>query len=393
MITCRDLLELDPFRMINLVAGHKGLDRPVSWVYTKQTENIKPWVKGNEFLMISGYRYNFDKQNLLDTIQEAEDSNISGILVEGAINFKHLPSEALDLANELNMPLFFTSSACSFIDISQSIIRLIMKGFYIEETNANILIQLLDADTLTKEKLDTIHKSSGIDNNAVFDYAFFRILGDSAEDEGEISRGLNNMEVAVHKVLTQHNLRDFHVLRRNSIQYLLYGNDEEELKQVTESVRKTGQLMQNYCSKRCILSFSSIFDDLSYVPQGFSNALFTNILMEKNLIIDNVDSFEDTGSYSFIESVNDKNVLMEFRDRYLFEIYQDRDLDLVGTLNAYFRNNGNMLKTSESLYIHRNTLKYRLNKVKKITGLDIDDFNVRRDFQNALMILDVFPYE
>ena len=160
MITCRDLLDLDPFRMINLVAGHNGLDRPVSWVYTKQTDDITPWVKGNEFLMVSGYRYKFEKDNLLNTILEADKNNLSGILVEGAVNFKRLPEEAIELANELDMPLFFISSACSFIDISQSIIKLIMKASYVDENNSNLLVQLLDADHLSKERLDLIYKSS-----------------------------------------------------------------------------------------------------------------------------------------------------------------------------------------------------------------------------------------
>ena len=393
MITCRDLLDLDPFRMINLVAGHNGLDRPVSWVYTKQTDDITPWVKGNEFLMVSGYRYKFEKDNLLNTIREADRNNLSGILVEGAVNFKRLPEEAIELANELDMPLFFISSACSFIDISQSIIKLIMKASYVDENNSNLLIQLLDADHLSKERLDLIYKSSGIEEGDVFCYAIFRILGNKSHDEGEVSRGLNNMEVAVHKTLVHHNLRDFHIMRRNSVQYLLYAKDLQELHVITEGLRKVATAVENYCSNRCILSFSADFNTIDYVPQSFSNALFTNVLMEKNLVEKGIDSFEDTGSYSFIERVNNKKVLMEFRDRYLLKIYQEKDLDLIGTLNAYFKNNGNMLKTSEMLYIHRNTLKYRLDKIKKITGMDIEIFSVRRDFQNALMILDVFPYE
>ena len=38
------------------------------------------------------------------------------------------------------------------------------------------------------------------------------------------------------------------------------------------------------------------------------------------------------------------------------------------TLNSYIRNDGNILKTSEELFIHRNTVKYRLEKIQKITG-------------------------
>lgn len=51
------------------------------------------------------------------------------------------------------------------------------------------------------------------------------------------------------------------------------------------------------------------------------------------------------------------------------------DDELISTLNAFFRNSLNLSETSRDLYIHRNTLVYRLDKIHKLTGFDPKQFN------------------
>lgn len=50
------------------------------------------------------------------------------------------------------------------------------------------------------------------------------------------------------------------------------------------------------------------------------------------------------------------------------------DAELVKTCFCLFENSLNVSKTAEALYMHRNTLIYRINKVKTLTGLDVTDF-------------------
>lgn len=56
-------------------------------------------------------------------------------------------------------------------------------------------------------------------------------------------------------------------------------------------------------------------------------------------------------------------------------IFDSVDYDLLLTIKEYISNDLNVLKTSKSLYLHRNTLNYRINKFINITSLDIRDFN------------------
>ena len=60
--------------------------------------------------------------------------------------------------------------------------------------------------------------------------------------------------------------------------------------------------------------------------------------------------------------------------------------ELLRTLEAYFENNGNLSQAAEALYIHRNTLIYRMERIAEISGLDLDNTETRLAVQLALRI-------
>ena len=56
------------------------------------------------------------------------------------------------------------------------------------------------------------------------------------------------------------------------------------------------------------------------------------------------------------------------------------DEETLFTIQKFFENNLNVSETSRKLFVHRNTLVYRLEKIKKLTGLDL------REFDNAIVL-------
>ena len=62
------------------------------------------------------------------------------------------------------------------------------------------------------------------------------------------------------------------------------------------------------------------------------------------------------------------------------------DEETLTTVNKFFENNLNVSETSRQLYIHRNTLVYRLDKLQKMTGLDLRNFDDAIIFKIMLMV-------
>ena len=62
------------------------------------------------------------------------------------------------------------------------------------------------------------------------------------------------------------------------------------------------------------------------------------------------------------------------------------DQEIIFTIQKFFENNLNVSETSRQLYVHRNTLVYRLDKIQKITGLDLRVFDHAIIFKVAMMV-------
>lgn len=62
------------------------------------------------------------------------------------------------------------------------------------------------------------------------------------------------------------------------------------------------------------------------------------------------------------------------------------DEETLFTINKFFENNLNVSETARKLFVHRNTLVYRLEKIKKLTGLDLREFDDAITFKVALMV-------
>ena len=70
----------------------------------------------------------------------------------------------------------------------------------------------------------------------------------------------------------------------------------------------------------------------------------------------------------------------------------DFDEETLQTINKFFENSLNVSETSRQLYIHRNTLVYRLDKLQKTTGLDLRVFEDAITFKIALMVVKYMKY-
>ena len=78
-------------------------------------------------------------------------------------------------------------------------------------------------------------------------------------------------------------------------------------------------------------------------------------------------------------------------DMFLREVFKKNPIDSLDqetlfTINKFFENNLNVSETARKLFVHRNTLVYRLEKIKKLTGLDLREFDDAITFKVALMV-------
>jgi DNA-binding PucR family transcriptional regulator len=95
------------------------------------------------------------------------------------------------------------------------------------------------------------------------------------------------------------------------------------------------------------------------------------------------------GLYRLLLGLHDQAEVRRFYNETLGRLVdydREHNTDLVDTLRAFFEQNANASETARKLFVHRNTLNYRLRRIAEIVGLDLDNADTRLALQVALRI-------
>ena len=116
---------------------------------------------------------------------------------------------------------------------------------------------------------------------------------------------------------------------------------------------------------------------------------------EAQVAIDVGKVFDDSKSIIHYENLGLGRIIYQLPttlcEMFLSEVFKKNpieslDQETLFTINKFFENNLNVSETSRKLFVHRNTLVYRLEKIKKLTGLDLREFDHAIIFKVALMV-------
>lgn len=154
---------------------------------------------------------------------------------------------------------------------------------------------------------------------------------------------------------------------------------EKIARQITDTV--TSEAMVNIR-----LGIGTVATNIRDIAKCYKEA---RIALEVGKVFDgekNIINYENLGIARLIYQL--PTTLCEL---FLSEIFKKESIDSLDqetlyTIQKFFENNLNVSETSRQLYVHRNTLVYRLDKVRKITGLDLRIFDHAIVFKVALMV-------
>lgn len=97
--------------------------------------------------------------------------------------------------------------------------------------------------------------------------------------------------------------------------------------------------------------------------------------------------YSDLSVYRLLLQLENHPELTAFKSKILGPLLEyEGSSELLRTLEAYFDNNANLSKAAEALFVHRNTLMYRMERIKEISGLDFNHNETRLAVQLALRI-------
>ncbi len=164
----------------------------------------------------------------------------------------------------------------------------------------------------------------------------------------------------------------------NSIIFLTNATGENKDEKYKHSINLARDLLKNWTyyfpKVDLIIGIGKDYDQVNDLGKSAREAHYAvklNGLISENV---NIVHYEDLGMYDLLLEMERSGIdLTSIYEKHISGLLsdKDKDIDLIETLGSYFKNNQSIQKAAQELYIHRHTLRYRLNQIEIRTGLDI----------------------
>ena len=140
------------------------------------------------------------------------------------------------------------------------------------------------------------------------------------------------------------------------------------------------------------IAYGTIVDEIKEVSRSYKEARMALDVGKIFFSERNVIAYSSLGIGRLIYQLPIPLCKMFIREIFDSKSPDDFDEETLTTINKFFENSLNVSETSRQLYIHRNTLVYRLDKLQKSTGLDLRIFEDAITFKIALMVVKYMKY-
>ncbi len=166
--------------------------------------------------------------------------------------------------------------------------------------------------------------------------------------------------------------------------------------ETAQDIAQSASYIEDYLKKEGYedirIAYGTVINDIKEVSRSYKEARMaldvSKIFFEDHTII----AYNELGIGRLIYQLP-----IPLCKMFIHEIFKDRnpeefDEETIATINKFFENSLNVSETSRQLFIHRNTLVYRLDKLQRSTGLDLRVFEDAITFKIAMMVVKYMKY-
>ena len=189
------------------------------------------------------------------------------------------------------------------------------------------------------------------------------------------------------------NNRDFiTAVDENNVIIVKTLTENDEMKEIEHYTANLTEWLETEGYSESRISYGTIVQEIKEVSRSYKEAKMAmdvgKIFFDERRVI----AYSELGIGRLIYQLPIPLCKMFIREIFDGRSPDDFDEETLTTINKFFENSLNVSETSRQLYIHRNTLVYRLDKLQKSTGLDIRVFEDAITFKIALMVVKYMKY-
>jgi hypothetical protein len=373
---------------LKVLAGGQGMTNPVSWMYYTEDASTIDFIRGGELAITTGMSISrhitntgtddpkYAGEYLSMLINKLVEQHASGLIINNGHYIQEVPKKVITLCDKLNFPLLSMPWEIHMIDIMQDYGNRI-----VNDRQKRLTLAQTFYDALFHH--ENFHLSQ-LENTSFAGATCFSIilleLPDELfrKDDEELNRYI---DYSFNGKLQLQPASFCYLIHDHKIVYVLH----EDPRVASEAIAKMCTVDKLFADKH--IGVSNVCTSIEDLHKEYAHAELALKFEEKN-----ISYYNNLGIFKLLAEVQDRRVLEQMYDDVLGKLSvfsNDKRADYLKTLRLYLATSGKVQLTAEENSTHRNTINYRIHKIRDILGVDLQDGDVRYLIQTALYIRDL----
>lgn len=393
---CYDLFKLSFGNHLTLEAGAEGLGREINWIYYPESipiEECPKYINGKELIIIFGTHLNGNYEILSDLIPSLSEKQIAGLLINLGPYIPSIPNSIKQLAELYKLPIFTFPWELKTVDITREICNTILSDEKAKDTETNFLSSLLFNNDLSHLDISKIISSSKFlsqknSNIGVINYLPYHDSSNKPKKANNLLLISHFIFKTIEKYFSHYDISAIILQHNESV--IFFTESKSIQKEFLQEVFRTIQtdIQKSYPDVFLYIGIGTTCGPYE-IHQSYERALTSvNIAISHKTAITPY-YYDQLGIWGILSEIKDYEILQSFYYR-IFNSLIDYDSinnsNLLNTLKEYMKNDFNLQETADLLYIHKNTLKYRIEKIESILGRSLKSSDAISDIVIAFKI-------
>lgn len=372
------LVQTQDLYKLKLLAGEKGCSNSISWVHMIEDTTIIRQLWGKELAVTTGLGFQ-THDSLKRFIKCLVKYHSVGLIINTGKYIFEIQQDIIDYCNEHNFPLLTTPWEVHMADLIKDFSMRCLSSEKEDRQISKCFIDVFSNPRLIEDV--RMNLMSHFDVDGYFQVLLVSIENANLIDTIERRRIAFQLELYFGKINCAYSFFWFDGY------FVCIVNDWSE-----EALEKAVERMYISSKKRMSeytvhLGIGTRMQDMRNVILSYKRALAA-VRMATTFQYPMM-YFEEMGVYAMLFLVEDRQALVQMHDQLLSPLIkydETHHSDLERTLYYYLIYDGHQKIMAEALYMHRNTVNYRLMKIKELIGCDLESFEEKMPYMLAFYI-------
>lgn len=385
-ITLRGLLDFVEKEELNILTGEDNLDRVVRWTHMVESLEISTFLEGQEVAFTTGAALK-SEEDLFEMVKSIIDNQATGMIINIGPYIKEIPEKIIQYCQERHFPLMTAPWETHLAHIMQIFCLKITEA---DKENMELSSAVKNAiffpnqEELYFQALERYHYSPSWS----YCVAVIEILkgADYMEDDRR-----KRIQKYVENQLS-HRFKDVIIFELDKKILLVFSKiTEDEVAEVLKGVVKNyqGMLIKG---EKSYVGIGQSTKSMKCISKSYNQANGVLKLQKSRNQGEEVKTYSELGLYKLLLTMDDQTIVREYYQEMLGVLMrydETNEADYCKVLECYLNHSGSVKEAAEELFVHRNTINKKINKIEEITGFNLADLEVRVKFKIAFMIQEI----